>query len=519
MIKHQSVQVDSLPQVEGFYGIFAPVNQVGQTPEILFLLLADTAESRKPIYVVEKLLQTFRVCLQSLSLQQHDWKVNALSAVIELVTETENCQTVSEATELIVNQLSRHLAVGHVAIAKAKRGGVHGISISGISKIGKRSESHHAFKQCLSESVLRDEEANWPASNEANDQLLLAHRQLANQLNADAVFSCPLQTVEGKPFGAWLFAGNRELIDSSRLRRFVQVIAPRIVNALQAVERAQHPLWLRAIRGITGQLGKRKTQAGLLAFTALFAAMFYPMPYRIRCKCAVEPEIRRFAVAPFDGTVLKGFVKPGEKVSVGQLMAEMDGRSLRYELAEVVAKRNIASKQRAIELAERDIPEMLLAELDGKRLEAEQQLLKFKQTHLQIKSPIDGVVLAGSLERAEASAVRTGDILFEVGSLERVVIYLEIPAEDLPQVEIGQQVTVWIQGRESQPVKGTLQKVRPQSERRDAKNVFIGEFVLEEQDGLRPGMLGAARIDGHVNSLGWNLFHKPLDFLRSRLSW
>ena len=36
---------------------------------------------------------------------------------------------------------------------------------------------------------------------------------------------------------------------------------------------------------------------------------------------------------------------------------------------------------------------------------------------------------------------------------------------------------------------------------------------------FRPGMSGSARIDGPKRPLGWNLFHKPWEFLVSRLTW
>lgn len=516
--QQQTIQVDPLPQVEGCYGIFAPIQQFGRAPEILFLLLPDTVDSRRPIFVAEKLAKTLGTCLKTLTAKQGDWKVSSLSAAIELVSEIENCDATTQAMELAANELSRHLGVGHVAIARADGLGIKEFAVSGVMKIDSRSENYHAFQQCLAESILRDELASWPPEEDSQDQLLLAHRQLASQLQAEAIYSLPLRTVDGKRFGAWLFVGDHALVQNDRFRRFVQVVSPRIANAIATVERSQHPRWLRMLNSIPSGIGRGKAKIGLLAVGAFVALMFLPVPYRVRCNCNVEPDVRRFAVAPFEGTVLKGLVKAGETVEKGQVLAEMDGRSLRYELAEKMAEYNIALKQRAIELADRDIPEMLLAELDGQRLEAEKKLLDFKRDHLKIKSPIAGVVLTGSLERAEASSVKTGDVLFEVGSTDRLLIQIEIPAEDVPQVEVGQSVTIWIEGR-SQPITASLQRIRPQSEIRNAKNVFIGELILDDSLELRPGMQGAARIDGKVHSLGWNLFHKPVEFVRSQFSW
>ncbi len=532
VIKLNSVQVDALPQVEGCYGVFAPVgppasgtsDELGQNAEILLLIISDTKDARLPIDIAGRLTTTLAACLKNQHSTLHQWQIDALSALIDLVSSVEKCQSVNAALEHVANELSRYLNIGNVAVAASSASpestAVGTMAVSGISKIDTRSSGHHAYQQCLAESLLREEPAVWPPVEEANDQLLLAHRQLASELNTESVFSCPLVTTEGKCVGVWLFAGSTGQVTPARFVRFVLTAAPRIAGAIDAVARTEHPRWIRVLTELPEKLKQKQARVAMVIAGLLLVTLLLPVSYRVRCHCTVEPDVRRFAVAPFDGTVLKGFVRPGDEVKKGQVLARMDGRALRYEMAEVSAEHSIAIKQRAIELADRDIPKMLLAELDGQRLQAEQDLLDFKRDNLQIKSPVDGVVLTGSLENAEASAVRTGDVLFEVGALNRKLIHIEVPADEVAQVAPGQHVTVWIQGRESLPLRGQIARVRPQSELKNADNVFIAELLVENDDvALLPGMQGSARINGKTHSLGWNLFHKPFDWFWSRLSW
>lgn len=523
--ERQTIQVDSFDEPEGSRGIFVPIRVQDQAPEILLLVVSSKREPQAAILVAQQIKNVLESNLKRIGASQLDWKVHSLAAMVELVSKIESCSTVESAMSLAANELSRYLGISIVGIGKLdRRERIKQIVLAGSDPLERRSAAYHAYQQCLAESRLRDQLAVWPAEKgrvgESNDELLLAHRQLASTLQVESILSVPLGSVDGSRFGSWLFAGTREQIQSDRLERFLSAVSPRVTSALQVVDRSQHPAWLRLVSSLPRQLSKRSTQLVCLALIGLTAAMFIPVPYRVRCHCSVEPGLRRFAVVPFEGTVLKGFVQPGDPVQEGQVLAEMDGRSLRFELAELSAKSSIAEKQRAIELADREIANMLMAELDGKRINAEQELLDYKRKHLQIKSPIAGIVLSGSLEQAEASSFQTGDVLFEIGSISKQRIQMEVPADEVAQIDVGHPVTVWFEGRESIPVRGTIERIRPQSEKRNASNVFIAEFVVEADSAqLRPGMQGSARIDGNVHSLGWNLFHKPVDFLRSRLTW
>ena len=248
--------------------------------------------------------------------------------------------------------------------------------------------------------------------------------------------------------------------------------------------------------------------------------MFLPITYRVRCNCVTEPVSRRFAVAPFDGQISVGHAEAGDLVTAGQVLAQMDGQTIRMELSGVIAERQQALRTREMKLFERNVPEAILSELEHKRLVSQEEILMYKKDHLQIKSPIDGVVLSGSLERAEAASIETGQVLFEVGPVKPMRVEMAIPSNEIAQVKAGFPVKVWIDGQEDEPIEGEILKIHPRSETRDAKNVFIAEIEFPNEDErLRPGMKGSVRVDCEERSLGWSLFHKPMNYVRSRLTW
>ena len=128
--------------------------------------------------------------------------------------------------------------------------------------------------------------------------------------------------------------------------------------------------------------------------------------------------------------------------------------------------------------------------------------------------------MSGSLERSEAASVRKGEVLFEIGPTDQMRVEIAIPAEDISQVRPGNNVKIWIEGREEIPLTAEIKSIHPRSETRDAKNVFIAKIEFENEDNqFRPGMKGTVRIDGERRSLGWSMFHKSFNYVRSHLTW
>jgi hypothetical protein len=67
---------------------------------------------------------------------------------------------------------------------------------------------------------------------------------------------------------------------------------------------------------------------------------------------------------------------------------------------------------------------------------------------------------------------------------------------------------------------GAVERIRPQGEIRDQRNVFVAEVSLQNAMGdLRPGMEGRAKITGPVRPLAWILLHRPYEALRQWMGW
>lgn len=127
--------------------------------------------------------------------------------------------------------------------------------------------------------------------------------------------------------------------------------------------------------------------------------------------------------------------------------------------------------------------------LEVEHLRREVELLENRKSNLEIRSPIDGVVVTGDLERAEGAPLAVGDSLFEIASLETLIAEVAVPERDISFVTAQMPVTIIVDAIPGSRFHATVEKVHLRNEIRDYDSVFIAEAKLPNDTGqLRPGM-------------------------------
>ena len=145
----------------------------------------------------------------------------------------------------------------------------------------------------------------------------------------------------------------------------------------------------------------------------------------------------------------------------------MDGREILWELAGVNAEMQRAETKRDAHVASHETPQAVMAELETRTLTNRKELLEFRESNLQMISPIDGIVLAGSLDRRENYPVTKGQVLYEIAPLDQLRVEVGIPADEVMHVSVGDPVNLYFEGAGAETISGTIKKIRPRSEIRD----------------------------------------------------
>lgn len=462
---------------------------------------------------------------QVLALQQQlaasESEARDICALLELLTKLQAADSLNQACRWLVNDLRAYLNCGTLALAMRRgvRGGLSLRAISSMVEFDGNSELARQFESACDEALLGDRSTMWPAVDDAERHATLALKALCTQAGATSAICSLLRDTTGNVVGSWLIL-NIDPQHDRRTRSLARAFATPVANCLSALQRQQRNVVGRAMHALRGYARTRVgwLMAALLGLGA--ASMFVPATHKINCDCRLEPVTRRFVAAPFEGTLQEALAEPGDVVAQGTLLARMDGREIRWKQAELVAERARAAKTRDAELAAGKFAAAQISKLEMQRIDLQIQRLEHRAENLDIRSPIAGVITSGDLQRAQGAPLTLGQSLFEVAPLDAMVVEMAIPQDDIRFVRKNLPVNVQLDSHAGETWQLTVDRLQPRAELRDQQSVFVGTALLANQDGkLRPGMEGHARILGARRPLGWLLFHKPWEALRTWMGW
>ncbi len=449
-------------------------------------------------------------------------QLEQMAALNELVARVSAANDPKTACQVLTDQLQDYFSADKVLVGLCRERSIECtlLAVSGVETFHPRGELAQSAQAVLQESIARGELTTWPVTDVTKSGGLLSHGQFARTAQVEAIVSPPLRDANGELRGAWLIVGEKHEVHSPPVTNFLQAAESSVATALYTARRNQKGLLQRCLNEI-GRLSQEKRGRLVAAVVTLIVlTLCMPVHYRAKCECTIEPGSRRFVAAPFAGPLERAFVEPGDVVDVGQLLARMDGRELRMELAGTRADLHRASKERAGHLATHESGQSEVARYEVDRLQLRTDLLEHRENNVDIHSPIAGVVVSGDLEDAEGMPLEVGQSLFEIAPLDQMVVEISIAEDDFAYVRPGMAVTVRLDAYPLRKFNATIERVHPRSEMRDDANVFIAEVSLEHSViELRPGMRGTARVQADRYPLGWNLFRRPFTAVVAWLGW
>ncbi|MCA9154086.1 MAG: efflux RND transporter periplasmic adaptor subunit [Planctomycetales bacterium] len=506
------------------------------------LLRRDGDPIESFVMPLELIAHAFSAHLASSVNRRLEWEAETAAVIAELVASTLDQADASAACQTAARMLGHKFRLPEVAIGLSDERGkcrllgkYHDCESSAASHAEvETAEYESAFQAALFGSSDVVCEAELVGTSEADSRWPASCRKLTERLGCARLLLLPLATANDDSVGVVAMAvsatdaSGAEAATTTASSEQAERLDERCRELLKVFCAARQPLAL-ALRRVrespldNGTMSRMRRAALrrrmlLMALIVIAAAgvLAIPFPYRMRCDCVAEPIARRYVAVPFDVDLLGTSVEPGDEVRQGDLLAELDGRTIRLEMATLAAERAQAVKQRDAKYAEQDVAGMQLAALEIERLDVKLRLLERQVAQLAVRSPIDGVVIAGDLQRAEGVPLQLGQTLFEIAPLDQVAIEVAVSDDDVMHARVGQPVDIFLDALSGDRRHGRIERIHPRSEVRDGQNVFVAEVTLDNpHKQLRPGMSGLARITADPHPLAWNLFHRAWQWLRT----
>jgi membrane fusion protein (multidrug efflux system) len=197
-----------------------------------------------------------------------------------------------------------------------------------------------------------------------------------------------------------------------------------------------------------------------------------------------------------DGVISRIAVENGAAVKAGDLLLEFDTTVEAAQLAAAESKLALAklNSQRAAELREKNTVSQ--ADLDDaiaqrNQAEADAGALRAQLAKKVVRAPFDGRV--GIRLVNVGQFVARGSLLLPLQRLNPMYVNFTIPQRQLPQLSVGQAVSVKVDAFPDRTFPGTINAINPEVDSA-SRNVSVQAIMDNPDEALRAGMFARVEV-------------------------
>jgi HlyD family secretion protein len=227
----------------------------------------------------------------------------------------------------------------------------------------------------------------------------------------------------------------------------------------------------------------------------------------------IQPILTLSVKSKASGEILEQPVQTGDEVKKGQLLARIDPRIPRNNLAQAQASLDVAKAQLAnaaaqlkrsealfvtnsITTAGRDSAQLAAATAQAAVVTADANLQTAKDAmeDTQVRAPITGTVLEldavlGTVISSPTNDVGGGTVILKMANLDTVQVSALVDETDVGEVQPAMGVSITVDAYPNRTFDGTVLKIEPQAQVSQNVTMFPVEVnILNPEHLLKPGM-------------------------------
>lgn len=456
--------------------------------------------------------------------------------VLQLLATFLSHERFADAATAFATEMAAVLQFDRVAIGIRERGDARVLALSHAADFRPQSHSFDAIGAAMDEALDQGCTLAYPPNAGDRPLVTLAHAEVARSV-ASAVCTVPLAN-RSRAFGALLVVRSRSLKsaairpDEIALCEHVAAILAPVIELKHQAERPWHRRLRQGLRALVQRLvfepghGWEKAIAGV-AVLVLAGLLFVPVERNVGAPARIEGAIQRAVVAPADGFLRQAYVRSGDAVKTGQVLADLAEEELQLEArkweSELAQHENAASAA----FARGDRAQSVINQAKADEAQAQLDLVSHQIARGRIVAPFDGVVIQGDLSQSLGAPVQRGDVLLTVAPAQQYRLIVEVDERDIAAIKGGQSGRVALGALVGQhaaqldALPFTVTRVTPVANARDGRNFFEVEGKLGDASAsVRPGLQGVAKISVGREPLAWIWTHRFTEWLRLTLwSW
>ncbi len=430
-----------------------------------------------------------------------------LILLLELLMSSLDSDDLEQAAQTVLAQASVSLGCDRISLGFAHKHGIRLFTLANVAEFSRKIDLVQDLESAMEEAVDQGEPVCWPG-DEQSLVIRDAHRKLIERHGNHTSLSVPFIR-DAEQYGVLTFewAGRPE---------------PENVELAAAVAPVLGQVLLKGRAGNAGAMDmigrmlkapcKRLLGAGylgtkLIAAGGLAAVLFFTLAtgeFRINTDARLEGAVNRSLAAPFDAYLEQAVVRAGQVVQKGELLAKLDGRDMKLELAKLESQQAQYTRQLQLAQANWDPAQagVVLAQLA--QVEAQLNLVRTMLQRTELRAPFDALVTSGDLSQDLGLPISKGQVLFELAPLEDYRLVLDVPEADIGYLGLGQRGELVLKAFPEQQSTFDVSLITPLAEARDGQNLFRVEATLASvAEGMRPGMEGVGKVSVDERKLIW----------------
>jgi HlyD family secretion protein len=222
-----------------------------------------------------------------------------------------------------------------------------------------------------------------------------------------------------------------------------------------------------------------------------------------------------------EGVISKVFVREGDSIEKGQVLAEMNAWQYRTSLAEAEAGYRTAELQMNRALASNNGTEAGMQRVHADYWNSQVARARELLEKTQLRSPITGTVATPHIENLVGRKLELGDTFGEVVDVSQVIVDVAVDDADAGLIKQGQSAVFKMNSNALRTFDGSVSVVSPHAVTQGGSSVFYARVAVRNDDqSLRTGMEGRGKVSVGWYPSGYVLFRHPAIWIYSQVwSW
>ena len=490
--------------------------------------LDGTAFDDDDLFALSSVTDTASTALHNASLLMAERKVEVLETLVTVSHEITSTLNLERMLQTIVNAPQAVIPYERAAIALEQRGRFKLSAVTGLTQVNADAPDIAPLNSILQWAALAEEvvhvRQNGDEIDSDREETRAKFKQYFSESGMRGFYALPLNDDTGRVGILSLESSDPDFLSTVHIE-LLQVLASQATVALRNAQMYKEVPFISILEPVLERKRKflalektRRMTITVAAASLLVFLVIFPLPMRLAGDAVVGPGQRAQVQPEFEGVIGKVFVREGEAVKRGQILAEMDAWDLRSSLAAAEAKYQAALLAMNRALATNDGAEGGIQRVEADYWKSEVGRARELLGRAQLRSPIDGVVATPHVDTFAGRRMQFGDTFAEVVDTSNTVVDVGIDAADVGLLSIGQNAAIKLNSYPMRTFRGKVRVVSQKGETQGDTRVFFARVSVANSDGvIRSGMEGRAKISTGWRMSGYVLFRKPVIWLYSRI--